>query len=101
MIERVEEKFSMKPKRLVGDTNYGTAAMLGWLVEHKGIAPHIPVWDKFSHDGGTFERADFIYDAQNNHYVCPGGKLLKPAWRSKQKNPYRYRAKQVDKSLLT
>ena len=29
MIERVEEKFDLKPKRLVGDTNYGSAAMLG------------------------------------------------------------------------
>lgn len=96
MIERVEQKFTLKPQRLVGDTNYGTAAMLGWLVEQKGIAPHIPVWDKSAHDDGTFERADFTYDAKNNRYVCPAGKFLKPAWRSKQKNPYRYRASQHD-----
>ncbi|MGV3743373.1 MAG: transposase [Burkholderiaceae bacterium] len=96
MIERVEQKFAMKPKRLVGDTNYGTAAMLGWLVEQKGIAPHIPVWGKSGHDDDTFERADFTYDANNNRYVCPAGKFLKPAWRSKQKYPYRYRASQYD-----
>jgi transposase len=96
MIERVAQKFAMKPRRLVGDTNYGTAAMLGWLVEEKGIAPHIPVWDKSSHDDATFERADFIFDAKNNRYVCPAGKFLKSAWRSKQKNPYRYRASQYD-----
>lgn len=96
MIERVEQKFALKPQRLVGDTNYGTAVMLGWLVEQKKIAPHIPVWDKSGHDDGTFERADFIYDAKNNRYVCPTGKYLKPAWRSKQKNPYRYRASQYD-----
>jgi transposase len=96
MIERVEEKFSMKPRRLVGDTNYGTDAMLGWLVEEKGIAPHVPVWDKSSREDGTFERTDFIYDAQNNRYVCPAGKFLKPSWRMKKKNPYNYRASQYD-----
>jgi hypothetical protein len=46
MIEWTEERFGIKPERLVGDTAYGTAPMLNWLVEEKGIAPHIPVFDK-------------------------------------------------------
>ncbi len=46
MIDRVEQRLEMKPHRLIGDTSYGSAAMLGWLVKHKGIAPHVPVWDK-------------------------------------------------------
>ena len=29
MIDRVEERFAMKPKRLIGDTAYGTAEFLG------------------------------------------------------------------------
>jgi transposase len=45
MMERVEERFEMKPERLIGDTAYGSAELLGWLVEKKGITPHIPVWD--------------------------------------------------------
>jgi hypothetical protein len=28
-IDRVEQKFAIKPRRLVGDTYYGVAAMLG------------------------------------------------------------------------
>jgi hypothetical protein len=28
MIDRVEQRFRLKPKRLVGDTAYGTASML-------------------------------------------------------------------------
>ena len=40
MIEPTEERFGLKPERLVGDTAYGAAAMLNWLVEEKGIAPH-------------------------------------------------------------
>jgi IS5 family transposase len=42
MIERTEERFGLKPERVVGDTAYGAAPMLNWLVEEKGIAPHIP-----------------------------------------------------------
>ena len=30
-------------KRLAGDTAYGSAPTLNWLVNEKGIAPHIPV----------------------------------------------------------
>ena len=41
MIERVEERFDLKPERLIGDTNYGTAAMLGWMVDEKQIEPHM------------------------------------------------------------
>jgi len=29
MIDRVEETFELKPNRLVGDTTYGSAGMLG------------------------------------------------------------------------
>jgi len=32
MLERVEDRFDLKPDRLIGDTNYGTAAILGWMV---------------------------------------------------------------------
>ncbi|QKY07997.1 transposase [Janthinobacterium lividum] len=96
MINRVEEKFAIKPQRLVGDTNYGVAAMLGWLVDEKKISPHVPVWDKSEHHDGTFSRTDFIFDRENNRYVCPAGKYLKPAQRSQQKNPFRYRASLYD-----
>lgn len=96
MIERVEEKFAIKPQRLVGDTNYGVAAMLGWLVDEKQIAPHVPVWDKSEHHDGTFSRTDFIFETDNNRYICPAGKYLTPAQRSEPKTPLRYRAKVRD-----
>jgi hypothetical protein len=70
MIDRVEEKFAIKPRRLVGDTNYGIAAMRGWLGDEKRIVPYVPVWDKSEHHDGTFSRSDFIFDAENNRYVC-------------------------------
>jgi transposase len=96
MIDRVQARFGITPQRLVGDTNYGSAAMLGWLVNDKQIAPHVPVWDKSERTDGTFGRSAFSFDAQNNRYVCPAGKLLRPTWRMKKKNPNMYRASQYD-----
>jgi hypothetical protein len=61
-----------------------------------GIAQHVPAWDKSEHHDGTFGRTDFLFDAEHNRHVCPVGKYLTPAWRSQQKNSFRYRASQYD-----
>jgi transposase len=76
MIDRVEQRFGMRPKRLIGDTAYGTAEMLGWMVKEKNIEPHVPVWDKGDREDGTFSRSDFAYDAASNSLTCPNGKRL-------------------------
>jgi transposase len=77
MIDRVENRFGMKPKRLIGDTAYGTAEMLAWMVGQKNIEPHVPVWDKGERDDGSFSRSDFVFDPDVNEYTCPAGKKLK------------------------
>src|SRR4029450_13684955 len=61
MIERTEGRFGLTPGGLVGDTAYGAAPMLNWLVEEKAIAPHIPVFDKSKRDDGTFSRGGLSY----------------------------------------
>ena len=77
MIERVEGCFALKTKKLIGDTAYGSAEFLGWVVNEKGIEPHVPVWDKAARSDGTFSRSDFSFDEQADHYTCPNGKQLK------------------------
>src|SRR5262245_14476325 len=76
MIERTEERFGIKPKRLAGDTAYGSAANLNWLVNEKEIAPHIPVWDRSKREDGTFSREDFTFDKTRNVYICPAFNIL-------------------------
>lgn len=75
MIDRITDRFDMTPDKLVGDTGYGSAEMLGWLVEERGIAPHIPVWDKSKRTDGIFSREDFVYDPATDSYACPAGKV--------------------------
>ena len=82
MIGRAYDRFGLQPERLVADTGYGDAANLAWLVEEKGIQPHIPVFDHSKRRDGTFERGDFTFDQETDRYTCPGGKVLKPKNRN-------------------
>ena len=75
MIERTQATFGIKPDWIVADTAYGSAPNLHFLVDEKGIAPHVPVIDKSKRDDGTFSRDDFIYDNEHDSYVCPNGKI--------------------------
>jgi transposase len=77
MITRTEARFGLKPGWLAADTAYGSAANLDWLVNEKGIAPHVPVIDKSKRDDGTFSREQFVYDKEHDVYTCPAGKTLK------------------------
>ena len=109
MVGRVQQRHDLKPERLIADTAYGSGPMLGWLVDH-GIAPHIPVIDKSRRSNGTFERADFTYDTENDAYICPGGNELKQYRRAftKPREPrpdkdgiLRYRARKSDCDACT
>jgi len=77
MIERTADRLDITPARLAADTGYGSAEMLAWLVDERRIEPHIPVFDKSERTDGTFSRADFAYDQENDAYVCPAGKPLR------------------------
>ena len=82
MIDRVEERFDLKPKRLIGDTAYGTAAMLNWLVNGKQIAPHIPVWEEYQRTDGSLSSEAFRWDEEHDEYRCPQGRALRREWRA-------------------
>ena len=77
MLDRTAEQFDVTPDRLVADAGYGSAERLGWLVDERGIEPHVKVFDKSERTDGTFSRSDFAFDAQNDLYVCPGGHELR------------------------
>lgn len=104
MLDRVAARDSIKPERLSGDTAYGSAEMLNWLVNERGIEPHIPVFDKSTRTDGLYERSDFTYDPERDRYICPAGKELVQyrvaGRRAKAKPPkdgrYKYRSRKTD-----
>src|SRR5215469_12117219 len=104
MIERSLADFDLYPAKLIGDTAYGSAEMLNWLVHEQGIEPHIPVFDKSHRGDGTFSRDDFTYDHERNRYICPAGKELRQRQKTyrvprplvDEDGMMRYRASKLD-----
>jgi IS5 family transposase len=104
MVERSVACFDLYPERLIGDTAYGSAEMLNWLVHEQGIEPHIPVIDKSQRSDGTFSRDDFAYDHKRDCYICPAGKELRqrqkiyrmPRPLVDENGMMRYRASKLD-----
>jgi len=86
MIDRVEDRFGIKPKRLIGDMAYGAAKLLAWMVNDKAIEPHVPLWDKTQRSDDTLSSSDFRWDEERNEYRCPQGWALRTDWRT-FKNP--------------
>jgi hypothetical protein len=78
--------------------------MLNWLVNDRGIEPHIPVFDKSQRTDGTFSRDDFAYDHASDTYQCPAGNTLQhyrrrfttPRVGVMKDNSMRYRASKRD-----
>lgn len=96
MIDRVEERFNLKPKLLAGDTAYDTGPMLEWLVEEKGIEPHVPVWDKSARSDGSFAISDFTWYAAANEYRCPNKKPLRTTGKITTDNTRLFRTSNND-----
>jgi len=104
MLDRTADRLEVTPARLAADTGYGSAEMLAWLVDERGIEPHIPVFDKSERKDGTFSRDDFAYDPEGDVYVCPAGKQLRKYRRAfttprlgvAKDNTVRYRASKRD-----
>ncbi len=96
MIERTETTFGIKPDWLVADTAYGSAPNLHFLVDKKGIEPHVPVIEKSQRDDGSFSRSDFTYDADLDIYICPNGKVLRTNGRLRDDGMYAYYSRVSD-----
>jgi hypothetical protein len=82
MLDRTAEQFDLAPSRLVADAGYGSAEMIEWLVDERGIEPHVKLMDKSERKDGTFSRSDFAFDPDRNLYVCPSGKELRKYHRA-------------------
>jgi transposase len=81
LIERVEQRFDLKPERLIGDMAHGAADFLGWMVNEKAIEPHVPVWDKTQRSDDTLSCSDFPWNPEADEYRCPQDHVLRREWR--------------------
>jgi len=95
MINRVEENYGILPDCLMGDTAYGTAELLNWILG-KGIAPHSPVWKKTHTENENYNAATFTFDKQANEYICPNNKRLCTNSRATKGKQFTFRTRVPD-----
>src|SRR5271154_1719105 len=65
MLDRTAKQFDLTPSRLVADGGYGSADMVGWLVDERGIEPHVNLIDKSERTDGTFSREPTSHSIPN------------------------------------
>ena len=56
------------------------------MVDHKGIEPHVPVWERWQRNDDTLPSSEFRWSEQADEYRCPQGHPLRREWRA-FKNP--------------
>jgi hypothetical protein len=70
MLDRTAEQFDLTPLRLVADGGYGSAEMVGWLMDERGIEPHVNLMDKSERTDGTFSREPTSYSIPDATSMC-------------------------------
>ena len=85
-----QERFGLKPNRLLGDGAYGNAELLGWMVDEKDIAPHVTLLDTPGRPISSFTQKDLTYDKTKDVFTCPSGKELRQFWREVNVNAEAY-----------
>jgi hypothetical protein len=74
LIFRTRFRWKLHPRHVSGDTKYGTIENIKAL-EDAGIRAYVPLPD-WEHQRPYFGPAQFRYDAEHDHYICPTGQLL-------------------------
>ena len=74
LVDWVRFRWTIAPKLAVGDTRYGTVPNIVGL-EERGIKAYLPTSD-FSQRTQYYPAKLFLYDAEQDQYVCPQGQIL-------------------------
>jgi Transposase DDE domain len=98
MLDRTAEQFDVPH---AWSPMGATAKMVGWLVDERGIEPHVNLIDKSERTDGTFSRSDFAFDTERETSMSVPGirsceNLSTPREGVAKDGAIRYRAAQHD-----
>jgi transposase len=93
-VRQANEVLGRKCKTACADAGYANTGNLKEAVE-EGIEVIVPNQKQalHKHEDALFGKDKFIYDKENNQYLCPEGKVLKYSHYSETKGHYLYRIK--------
>src|SRR5919204_122183 len=94
-VERIQQQMGRQPQQMVADGDYTIRANIEAMQE-RGVDFVGSLREEETPD--RFPARDFLYNEQQNCYVCPQGKLLRPdGWQIRSGVRYhRYRARRRD-----
>lgn len=85
-IEGVMKNTDKKIKNILADADYGTYESLEYLVQNE-IVGYVPYRDmNATFKDQPFHSSHFVYDAENDWYICPQGKQLNYYYTSELKD---------------
>ena len=75
LLWRARFRWKLRPRHVTGDTKYGTVENVA-AIERERIRAYVPL-SEAGHRPGTFRHTDFVYNAQDDTYRCPGNETLR------------------------
>jgi len=75
LLWRARFRWKLRPRQVTGDTKYGTVENVA-AIEREGIRAYVPL-SEVGHRAGRFRGTDFVYNAQEDTYRCPGSETLR------------------------
>jgi Transposase DDE domain len=92
LLWRSRFRWKLHPKRVTGDTAYGTAENIA-AVERAGIRAYVPLTGA-GKARPYFSKEQFTYDPEQDLYRCPAGEILRPKSSNTARNQIVYKAEQ-------
>jgi len=74
---------------VLADAGYSNGEQLA-KCEEKGITPSIPTNRSSGNNKDHYQKKDFSYDAEQDHYICPAGNVLTYDTKSNKQKLYKY-----------
>ena len=92
LLWRTAFRFRLRPRRVTGDTAYGTRANIVGL-ERAGIRAYVNLRERANPDKRFFSPSAFAYDEERDLIRCPAGQELIPWNNGDARDGRRYKAK--------
>lgn len=90
LVDWVCYQWQLVPKIVAGDAKYGTVPNIAGL-EERGIRAYVPIPD-LSNRTGYYPPQSFVYEIDEDQYICPQKHQLPLMARRKSEEKYVYRA---------
>src|SRR6201993_3042457 len=90
MLTRFAQWQGGAPESVAADTTYGNGEFLQWLAD-RSITPYMRIRDSIHRKRSPFFGPErFIYEPENNRYICPAGQFLNYGGRVYRNRAFNY-----------